>query len=158
MAFSVELAKPATVAGDFLPALTGGLAGDDLLGRAQGAFRMKGHDFNISSRTRVMEVTGDGDENSAFESNLIPVTVVDISGWLLADEALGIANLANTDNDGTWAIKIRCSSSRSFSGFAVMEGFNARFRANSEAVATSCRLFFSNTAASEIESALTTQA
>lgn len=158
MAFVVELAKPATVTGDFLPALTGGLAGDDLLGRAQGAFRMKANRFRISSRTRVTEVTGDGDANSAIESNLIPVTVVTISGWMLADQAIGVENLANTDNDGTWAIKIKVSSARSFSGFAVMEMIEADFAANSEACAVVCRLFFSNTAADEIESTLTTQA
>lgn len=158
MAFTIELAKPATVTGFAIPALTGGLAGDDIIGVEQGAFRMKVQRYRIATTTTIANVTGDGDEVSAFESNLQPVTVINLTGFMLAEQAIGLDNLASVDNDGTWAFKLLLSSDRTFSGFAVMRGFEIVGEIQySEANAVACTLFVTNTATDELEGTLAAQ-
>lgn len=158
MAFVVELAKPCTVTGNTLPALTGGLSGKDIVGIDQGKFRIKVDRALIRSQTQVIEVTGDGDDEPAFESNLMVASIIRMSGYMLASQAIGLSNLADEDNNGTWATKILLSSDLKFSGFCLCEGVDIDYRMKvGNVIAVATTLYVTNTAVDELEGTLTTQ-
>jgi hypothetical protein len=158
MAFVVELAKPSTAPANAIPELSGGLSNKEAIGVDWGMFRAKVASMRIRSRNQVINVTGDGDSATAIEANLIPHTIFAFSGFLLAGQAIGLANLADTENNGTWATKIWCSSDLFFNAFVVVESVDIDWKVkDGPAVSVAILMHVTNTAHDELEDTLTTQ-
>ncbi len=153
MSTIVSLAKPGTrTSGLMLPAIGGGKT--DVVGVAQGVIKMQAQRVRIESSEGMREVTGDGDQASAWEANLLPNTRITISGHVLSASAFGFTELDSTSNNGTWAIKINLSSTRTFSAYALIEALIVDWAANDEAVSCLCVLRVTNTSPGDMEGTL----
>jgi len=153
MATIVSLAKPGTVtSGLIFPAIGGGKT--DIVGVAQGTFRLQAQEWSIVTANGIMETTGDGDQASAFEANLLIATSITVRGHMLASTALGISSLASTSNNGTWAMKLAMGSARTFSAYVLCERLAIGAAHNSEVVSVSAVFRVTNTSPSDMEGTL----
>lgn len=153
MATIVSLAKPGTVtSGLMLPAIGGGKT--DAVGVAQGKVRMQAQRIRIASQNGMRETTGDGDQASAWEANLLPNTKITIQGHMLAEQAFGFTQLDDTSNNGTWAVKINVGSARTFSAYVVIEALVVDWAHSDEAVSCLCVLQVTNTSPADMEGTL----
>jgi hypothetical protein len=118
---NTALARPGTIASVFISAPAGAVSSTQALGTTAGQWRMKAKRARVSTTCRVEDTTGDNDSYPTAMADLMPRTVVALTGFMVADSALGLQHMASsTHNNGDYGIKIWFhSTSRFFQGRVV---------------------------------------
>lgn len=134
------LAKPNTVGTAILQIDSGvGIgvnAGDYRIKVAQHAGRV----FSPSA-----DVTGDGDAVPHFENNLMLYGVFELTGFMVADAAMGIANIIDSTKNPTGTIRFKFHSTTRFLRARVLvEGFSYQWVRAGQYVAVAMQLRATN--------------
>jgi hypothetical protein len=89
---TVALSRPATIGSAMI---TGTAAGD-----TSGTFRIMVQEFTDDFEVRMTEVTGDGSTAPTFQHGALIYGQFSMVGYMVATEAIGIANLSSNVNGG----------------------------------------------------------
>lgn len=151
MSVIVELAKPGSIATTMIPAQTGAQSGLDIVGVQQGKIRMQVMTARFTLSNQEIEVTGDGDSNSAWETNLMPSTVIAVRGHMLAQSTLGLTNMGDSANKGTWSIRCLLSSARVLQAYCMIRDVDVSMDRNGVAVGVMAIFRVTNTPLAQME-------
>lgn len=104
---NIALARPGTIASVFISAPAAAVSANQALGTTAGQWRMKAKRARISTTCRVEDTTGDADSYPTAMADLMPRTVIALTGFMVAESALGLQHMASsTHNNGDYGIKI----------------------------------------------------
>jgi hypothetical protein len=165
VSINVPLANPKFNEGVLVPALSGTPVGKDVVGVDQGILRFKVGRWRIASRNKIVETTGDGSSVATIDANQIPVTVVQLSGFMLSSTTVGLRSLAGLDrstgtklNNGTWAVRLNLNDTLFFNGYCVIADVTVEGSQDAGVISVSCTLYITDTTESQLEATLTTHA
>jgi hypothetical protein len=112
---TVALARPGTIASVFISAPHSSVSSTQALGSTSGQWRMKAKRVRISTSCRVEDTTGDLDATPTAMADLMPRTVIALTGFMVAESAIGLQHMASaTHNNGDYGIKIFLHSTSRF--------------------------------------------
>ncbi len=130
-----QLAKPGTVTGNAI--VEGAISSDGTA--ANKIFHIKTVAVSIKSQVEVVEVTGDIDTERVYENGRLAATQFQIQGYMVADSAVKLSNLASDSNNGN--SNANCSltfyphSGRAVGGTVVFGAVELQWARNSPYVA-----------------------
>jgi hypothetical protein len=110
---NVQLEKPSLATGDILQGGAIGTTGTD--------FFIKAARWKFANKTIVREVTGDGDDKPKFEHNNLLYTEFIIDGFMVGDQALGLANLVDSDKNPVTSLVVNLGPNRSLTLTPILE-------------------------------------
>lgn len=112
---NTALARPGTIASVFISAPANSVSGTQALGTTAGQWRMKAKRVRVATSCRVEDTTGDNDAYPTAMADLMPRTVIAMTGFMVADSALGLQHMASsTHNNGDYGIKVWFHSTSRF--------------------------------------------
>jgi len=155
MSINVPLALPKTNEGILMPSVANSVVGVD-----HGICRFKVARIRKLSRNKVEETTGDRNPAATIDVNQMPVTVIQLSGFLLAgttpDNIVNaMAGNGSSSNDGTWVVKINVADSISINGYCVIADDVWEWGQDDATVKIAMTLYITDTHESEINGTLT---
>lgn len=144
---TVALAKPGTITSAMLVS-NSYLSGAD---ESSKYFYMKIKRAAIRQGSPQHDVTGDGDSQPEHETNLLLYGQIQLSGWMLAGRALGVANIIDPAKNPI-TIRLMASSVRFFDGTWLLTFFDVSWERDGPFVAVQVSGTQTATTASGIES------
>lgn len=155
MSINVPLALPKTNEGILMPSVANSVVGVD-----HGVCRFKVARIRKSSRNKVEETTGDRNEVATIDVNQMPVTVIQLSGFLLAGTTpdnivTAMAGNGTFSNNGTWVVSINVADSIKINGYCVIADDTWEWGQEDATVKIAMTLYLTDTRESEINGDLT---
>jgi hypothetical protein len=115
-------------------------------------FYIKVAQVTVSFSSPDVDVTGDGDTVPTFENNLLVYGRLRLSGFAIAGQAIGIANLVDTSKNPLVDIRLNHHSTRYIDGTWLVRAIQVAYSYDGALVGLTMDCVMTNTTPSGIES------